>query len=400
VASGRRRLGAFLNDPLQGALAVLDATPAPRGQELPAARALRDWCARQWPGITWSVEPYSRDGANLVATHGPGPLLYSHLDVSLDDTVSEPITGRSDDPGPLTVTGSAVEGFGLGVARGPAAAALVGFADATRGTLLLAGSGTHRRGGRAAGVEHYLDNHPAPVEAVVAKCGPPTLLWAEPGAAYVQIRLDGSFGAALEPDSADPSGGVATHAGALLGALAGWRRVFLARPVPGGQAGRQMAVGAVHAGSSHKPDLLPARLVVDLYVVTAPGDDHAALGVEAEQHLAAALRSTVLARCRVQVVVESVHDAAATAPDAPIVQAAKQVWAAEFGAAPGPITGWTGSTDGVVLRAHGIDTVRLGPQAARSSTDPRRDILELDQLRSFSRVYARLVGGHSSYITR
>ena len=320
--------------------------------------------------------------------------------MSLDTDLLVPITGRGDSPGPLTTDGTTVEGFGLGVARGPAAAALVAFAAADHGTLLLAGSGTHRRRGRAAGVEHFLDTHPLPSAAVVAKCGPPTLLWDEPGAAYLQVRVRGSFGAALAPDSAHPPGGVAANAGVLLEAIADWRTAFLARPLPGGQAGRQLGVGALRAGSPDKPDLLPAQLVVDLYAVTAPGDDHRALADDLRSHLAGAQPGTRLDGCAVEVVVESLHPAAGTAPDAPVVLAAAQAWSAEFGRPPPPIAGWTGSTDGVVLRRRGIDTVRLGPQPTRSADDPRRDILDLGRLRRFSRIYARLLDDPASYITR
>ena len=81
---------------------------------------------------------------------------------------------------------------------------------------------------------------------------------------------------------------------------------------------------------------------------------------------------------------DPVHDAAITDPDAAVVRAGVAAWTREFGA-PSEITGWTGSTDGVVLRAHGIDTVRLGPQP----TGP--DVLRLDQLAGFVHVYREIL---------
>lgn len=398
MASGVGRLGPFLIPThvdvpaLLEVLEVLDATPAPRGRERAAATALRDWCAGRWPELGWTVQPYGSEGANLIADCGPGPLLYSHLDTSLagvDDDGA--VSGRTDPPGRLAVAGNRVEGFGLGVARGPAAAALVGFVAARRGQLLLAGSGTHRRGGDAEGVRAYLARGAAPTAAIVAKGGPASILWEEPGAAYVQVRLTGRYGAALAPESATPTGGVAAHAGVLLAALATWRAEYLRRRAPVGQVGPQAGVGSVRAGVPDKPDLLPASLVVDLYVVSVPGEDVEELGREIESTVREHLTATALAPAEVAVSVEPIHAAAATPADAAIVTAARSAWAAEFGAPPPPVAGWTGSTDGVVFRAHGIDTVRLGPGATRSADDPRRDVLDLDRLAAFSRVYAALL---------
>jgi acetylornithine deacetylase/succinyl-diaminopimelate desuccinylase-like protein len=390
VAAGVRRLGTLLT--LPDVLRVLSATPAPRGRELAAATALRDWCAARWPDIAWAVEPYSDSGANLVASCGAGPLLYSHLDTSLDgEPADAAVTGRSDDPGPVRELPGAIEGFGLGVARGPAAAALLAFVAARRGTLLLAGSGTHRRGGRADGVLAYLKRHSAPSAAVVAKCGPVGVLWQEPGAGYLQVRVAGRYGAALAPSSALPSGGVAAHAGVLLDALARWRADHLAAAVPSGQVGAEAGVGALRAGRADKPDLLPAELVADLYLVTLPGMSLGAVADELTARLRRDLTGTPLGECELTVIAEPVHTAEATPPSAPIVRAACAAWTAEFGADPPAITGWTGSTDGVVFRAHGIDTVRLGPQSSRSPADPRRDVLQLADLEAFTRIYAALL---------
>jgi acetylornithine deacetylase/succinyl-diaminopimelate desuccinylase-like protein len=101
----------------------------------------------------------------------------------------------------------------------------------------------------------------------------------------------------------------------------------------------------------------------------------------------------VLRDCAVGVEAEPVAQAAATAADAPVVTAARAAWRDEFGAQPPPVTGWTGSTDGVVLRARGVDTVRLGPQARPAAGDPRRDELSLTRLAAYARVYRRLLTG-------
>ncbi|MEO6886257.1 MAG: hypothetical protein ABI232_08245 [Jatrophihabitantaceae bacterium] len=375
-------------------LRVLDATAAPRGQEFGAAVALREWCASRWPDVDWTVQRYGDGGASLIAFFGAGPLLYSHLDTSLDGLPGDvAVTGRVDPAGPLRVLdGSRVEGFGLGVARGPAAAALLAFVTARRGSLLLAGSGTHRRGSNAAGVLRYLQSRTVlPTAAVVAKCGPPTVLWSEPGAVYLQVRVCGSYGAVLTYDSAVPAGGVIAHAGVVLAAIEQWRVSYLAARPGIGQLGVAAGIGAIGAGLPGKADLFPAALELDLYVVTLPGEDVTGLADDLTARVRAVCAGTPLDRCAVTVTAEPIHGATVTDPDAPIVRAATSAWSAEFGSPPSSITGWTGSTDGVVLRAAGIDTVRLGPQSVRSDVDPRRDVLELTDLAAYARIYAELL---------
>ncbi|KQW10784.1 hypothetical protein ASD08_37350 [Streptomyces sp. Root369] len=374
-------------------LSLLDTTPAPRGQERTAAHRLRTWCARRWPQVEWQVLEHGPAGGSLVAEHGAGPLLYSHLDTSLDDggPHNQLVTGNDALIAPLAVDGDVVTGFGLGVARGPVAAALVAFAEAGAGRLLLAGSGTHRRSGGITGVEAYADACPLPSSAIVAKCGPPTLLWHEPGALYLTVRVTGRSGAAMMPESATPPGGVVASAGIVLDELARWRTAYLAADPRAGQTGRACGIGAISGGWPDKPDLLPARLRIDLYVVTGDPVEPKVLADELADRLRARCAGSVLRDCEVEVEAEPVATAAATPADAPVVTAARAAWLDEFGAQPPPITGWTGSTDGVVLRARGVETVRLGPQAKPAADDPRRDALSLEQLTAYARVYRRLM---------
>ncbi|NKZ03237.1 M20/M25/M40 family metallo-hydrolase [Actinomadura latina] len=411
MAPGGRRLGTLLSAPSADAgeeivrvLRFLDGVPAPYGHESAAAVYLASWCTARWPWIEWTVQRYGPNGANLCAGDPAGVLLYSHLDTSLsgDPDEDRAITGRADAPAPLTVTSSQVEGFGLGVARAPAAAALIAFVSAaSRGApagLLLAGSGTHRstldgsvRGARSTGLDHYLEDAPPPSAAVVAKCGPPTLLWEEPGALYLRVRVRGRHGAVLARESATPPGGVIAHAGQVVEAVERWRAAYVgSTTAPGTQVGPAAGIGSLTAGRPDKPDLLPGLLEAGIYVVTVPGAAPHAIAAALRQEVEAACTDGPLAGCAIEVDVDEVHPAAATPPDAPIVRTARSAWREEFGADPPPITGWTGSTDGVVLRAHGIDTVRLGPASTMSPADPRRDALDLASLAAYSRLYARL----------
>lgn len=376
---------------------MLDRTPAPRGREVLAATGLAAWCSDRWPTIEWQVQPYGAEGANLVAYCGPGPLLYSHLDTSLDgDGRAEPlVTGREDPCGPLTVVDGVAEGFCLGVARAPVAAAVAAFAAAGRGTLLIAGSGTHRRGGHGEGVRAFLASTlpgAAAVEsAIVAKGGPPALFTAEPGAAFLRVRITGAPGVAMLPATAKPTGGVVRHAGLVLDAIEAWRQRYLASRAPFGLVGAQAGVGAIRSGWSDKPDLLPAELVCDLYVITVPGEQSSRLATELTATLHAELAGTPLEGCSAHVEVEWLHDSQATDDRAPIVRAAEHAWDHVFDTPPQEIIGWTGSTDGVVLREFGIDTVRVGPQTERSPADPRRDRVDLALLARYQELYELLL---------
>lgn len=377
MAPGGRRLGTLLTvrSDLLDVLQVLDSTPAPRGRELAAALVLRDRCARRWPAIDWQVQRIGAHGANLVASHGAGPLLYSHLD-----------TSREDGPRGLTFDESTVTGFGLAVARGPAASAIVAFANARSGSLLLASSGTHRRGGRPAGVEAWLAENPLPPSAIVAKCGPPGVLWSEPGAAYLTVRVTGSPGVVMLPDSAVPAHGLPANLGPVLDAASTWCADYARTQHRADQIGTAAGIGAVHGGLPDKPDLFPDTVELGLYVVTVPGADVAELA----SRLAGTVAAAVPSGCTSTVDHEVVHAAGITDPGSRAVQAAQAAWARAFGAGE-RITGWAGSTDGVVLRGQGVPTVRLGPQPAVDLNDPSRDVLRLDQLDAFVDVYRELL---------
>jgi acetylornithine deacetylase/succinyl-diaminopimelate desuccinylase-like protein len=356
-------------------LQVLDSTPAPRGRELAAALVLRDRCAEKWPAIDWQVQRIGAHAANLIASHGPGPVLYSHLD-----------TSRDDGPHGLAVDASTVCGFGLAVARGPAAAAVVAFAAAGAGSLLLASAGTHRRGGRADGVHVWLEANPSPPAAIVAKCGPPGVLWSEPGAAYLTVTVTGEPGVVMLPDSAVPAHGLPARLAPVLDTIAAWCIEYAAAQRPIDQVGAAAGIGAVQAGLADKPDLFPGSVEIGLYLVTVPGADVATLAGQLADRVSAVLPPG----CSATVGADVVHAAACTDAGSWPVQAAQAAWTRAFGA-PAPITGWTGSTDGVVFRGRGVPTVRLGPQPAVAPHDARCDVLQLDQLEGFVSVYRELL---------
>ncbi len=420
-AALRRAVAAAVHETdLLDALTALCAQPSPHGREGAAARALADWAIARHPHLRWRVEPLHRtpaapDSANLLATSvlgdAPELLVYSHLDTSLtgEDDFDAPITGSTGPPPALRLPTAAepvVSGFGLGVARAAAAAALVGIAATARVcrsagrphrlTLLLAAAGTHRHEPAGSGVVHHLDHHPAPDAAIVAKSGPPTVLVAEPGAMFLRIRLTSRFHPVLSRRSAVPPGGLIAHAGVVIDALETFRRAHLAsRADRTDQVGAELGIGAVRAGHPDKPDLLPGVLEFDGYLVTVPGDDPALITETLRATLTDALRHTPLRDCGLTVTGRAVHPAAATPVDAPICRHAHAAWQATHGQPPPQVRGWTGSTDGVVLRGRGVPTVRLGPPPlAPDPTDPRRDSYAVADLLRFARLYADIALRH------
>jgi hypothetical protein len=390
-------------------LAVLAGTASPHGGERPLASSFAAWAAERWPGVDWAVRPLDETSASVLATTGEGPadlVIYSHLDTSLTGSpaTDAAITGR-DDPLPefrFDPASGTVSGFGLGVAKAPAAAAIVGFVRAAsrlperaRVHLLLAARGTHRTdwaSDHVTGVTEYLSAFGPPGAAVVAKGGPPGVLRQEPAALYLRIRLEGGWGPLMTPGGLRPPGGPLAQASGLLSAIDAWGSVLLTdatsqalRADPSRQDGAAFGLGAIRAGEPGKSDLAPARLEVFAYVVL-PGP--ITPGATADS-LSSFLRDR-FEGMTLQVEERLLGNAPGTPADAPVVRAATEAWAAELGTEPEPITGWTGSTDGVVFRAAGVATARLGPRPF-PGPDPRVDSFDLTQLSRYAAVYERLI---------
>ncbi|MFN8172216.1 MAG: hypothetical protein U0R65_10155 [Candidatus Nanopelagicales bacterium] len=402
-------------------VAMLASVPSPRGAERALAEAVVDFASERWPAARWRVQDVDGPAcAQVVADvgEGGGLLLYSHLDTSLtgDASFDVPITGA---PPPVAgaridLTSRTISGFGLGVAKAPAAAALVAFGLASERRagqvgagplgLLLAARGTHRapigemaepaRAPARTGLERYLADAPVPAAAVVAKGGPAGVLHDEPGAAYVRVTVRSGWGAVMARQAVRPPGGVLAQLGSIVTAVVdvgdSVARI-LADRAPGGQAGACFGIGAVRSGQAAKADLVPGIAEVVGYLV-APGT----IDVDRVTSVFdAALREALagLPGMELDVRVSLVHDGGSTPADAAVVRSAIDAWTRESREhavldAPVPTSGWTGSTDGVVLRAHGVPTARLGPSRTRSADGV--DVVDLDELVAFTRVYEEI----------
>jgi acetylornithine deacetylase/succinyl-diaminopimelate desuccinylase-like protein len=392
------------------ALAVLLGHASPHGRERPLADALARWGRETYRGIDWIVDPLEGSSANVVARSVAGSAsreltLYCHLDTSLtgEMSVDRDITADTGDPPgfqlePIT---RSLRGFGVGVAKAPAAAAIVAFTSASaalreraighRLTLLLAACGTHRAAPDGArrtfgeGVRHALAKGWRPDAVLNTKAGPPGVLYEEPAAAYLEVRLRRAWTAALARRDAAPDGGLLRQTGAVVDAIEAWRTRYLGTHPATGQLAPEIAIGALRGGSTEKPDLLPGLLRISVYAVLLPEDDVD----EAARDLARALAPTVEALPGSPTVSVDVYAAAPGGrcdPTSEVVRLTTAAAARHLGDVP-PIARWSGATDGAIFLAAGIPTARCGPQVSRDDRDPRVEVVSLDQTLAAARAY-------------
>lgn len=386
-------------------LELMASVASPWGAERELADAIVSWGRARPDRVVWRCDRFDTERANAIATAGSGSdelLIYSHLDTSLtgDSASDELITGRLDPVGPLRVDGSTFVGPGLGVAKGPATAATIGYLAAAaalddhevshRTSLLLAAGGTHHvaqafgnrpSGHFASGVRHALQGGLKPRAVVVAKSGPDDVLFEEPGSAYIDLELRARWTPAFTRSEHEP--GLVTRVGEVLRAIERWRHTYVGRGAAStDRIAREAAVGAISGGAPTKLDLLPAVVRIGIYVVLGHDDDAHVIAGEIRAAAADAVAGSAI---EVIAGVAAWEPAGRTDPTSRIVTAAMAATARSAS-----ITGWRGSTDGTAFRAAGIDTVRWGPQIKSDPNDARCDRVDLDVLIHAARVYAEL----------
>jgi acetylornithine deacetylase/succinyl-diaminopimelate desuccinylase-like protein len=148
-------------------------------------------------------------------------------------------------------------------------------------------------------------------------------------------------------------------------------------------------VGALQAGLPYKPDLIGGLLELYVYVVLGLGDEPQALATEIEAAVAASLGDDGRPNLSVRAVLIDATASQRTNPAAPIVRTAAAAYRAVCGVPAARPRGWTGSTDGVVLRGAGIDTVRLGPKPI--SRGVGMETLSLEDLGTSMAIYTEII---------
>lgn len=377
---------------------LLAGVPSPFGAEAELADVLVRWGSARWPELHWSLDRFDETRANVLVEAGTADRrdafgFYAHLDTTLtgDVTVDAAITGDASPVPPCRRDGGDLVGLGLSVAKAPAAAALVALATAARRLisavgdegfrlqLLLTSGGTHRLPPGAtsfgAGARRALDSGFRPAALLNVKGGAPAPLAAEPGAAYLGIRVEGRWEPALFRGA---SPGVVGALGPLVEAVESWRTEFVADG-----DGTEVALGAVRVGDLAKPDLMPGAITARAFVVLSAVDVPARLADDLQARIARAVGPDFV----VTVTVDAWDRAGATPPDHRLVELVGDEWCRRFGEPP-EVTNWRGSTDGVTFRAAGIPTVRVGPVIGRDEGDLRLDRVRLDDLAAFADLYA------------
>jgi acetylornithine deacetylase/succinyl-diaminopimelate desuccinylase-like protein len=169
-----------------------------------------------------------------------------------------------------------------------------------------------------------------------------------------------------------------------------WREQFIRRPTPeGSQIGREAGVGALQAGLPYKPDLISGLLQCFVYLVLGPGDNPQGLAGELAAAVAASLHDGGRQNLSVRATLIDSTPSQRTDPSAPVVGIAADAYRAVCGApAPRPV-GWTGSTDGLILRQAGVDTVRFGP--APLSSGAGQEALSLEDLATSTAIYTEII---------
>jgi hypothetical protein len=403
---------------LRDTIALLCSRASPSGGERALAEDVAARGRREHPDLEWRVDALDASSANLVALSRAGDApeltLYGHLDTSLtgDATRDAAVTGETSARPALVIEGDAVRGFGVGVAKGPSAAALVAFHAAAsaldeaevphRLTLLLAARGTHRAAPAAdvqrfgAGVERALAGGWRPAAVLNVKGGPPGPLFGEPACAYLRVRLRRPWSAALARRQAAPDGGLARHVGAIVDAIEAWRERYIAAHPADGELGVEIAIGAIASGSPEKPDLLPGVLDVYVYAVLPVDADPDGVARSLAADVGVAVAALPGPRPSLEVTTYAWAPGGATDPRGPFASLAAAAWSRHTGASA-PARAWTGATDGAILLARGIPTVRMGVSVARDEADPRVEIVSFRELVAAARAYAdvavRFFGG-------
>ncbi|MGH9091633.1 MAG: hypothetical protein ACRDZR_09695, partial [Acidimicrobiales bacterium] len=174
-----------------------------------------------------------------------------------------------------------------------------------------------------------------------------------------------------------------------------WRRAFVGRPVPPGcQVGREAGVGALSVGLPYKPDLVGGLLQLHAYAVLGPGDDPFSVPPALARVVTRALADRGLPGLEVTAGLADGTAWARTSPGSPVVVAARGAYEAVQGAPPPPVSGWTGSTDGVLWRHAGVGTARMGPTPVATAVGV--ESLSLGDLVRWSATYAETVARHAA----
>jgi acetylornithine deacetylase/succinyl-diaminopimelate desuccinylase-like protein len=364
---------------------------SPSGEEL----ELATWCCSTLAdlGVSAVVQPIDHGQANAYATlpgsgGGRSLLLYAPIDTVGAGNAAEDLPWMGDVMADHLSAGAVRDGqmvVGLGASnpKGHAACVLAAFEAIARSGVKLSGDvvvafgaggmptgprpvlGSHEIGhgrGCEALLEHFDNVGARPDAAVIAKPGW-NVSYEEVGFIWFEMRVGGSHSYVGSRHRIEFRSAIADAALAIT-ALEAWFVDYSKRHTSGTVA-PQGVVGAIESGWWRMPAFTGAlcRFMVDLRL--SPRTPAAVAIAEFNEALDAirAAHPGIDIAAEAQMVFEGVE----TSPDHAIVTTAVDAWESVVGARHQFITGNSGSTDAVILRAHGIPTVRMG--MAKVDTD-------------------------------
>lgn len=353
-----------------GLVAELIETPSPTGGEQAVAELLAG--RFRAAGLPAAVQPVGAESANVVVGAEPDGrprlLLYGQLDTTFtgDPDEDRPLLAGRADPEfrPVAVrSGDWMLGLGAENPKGYLAAGVLAL-------LALAAAGSPRNlqlvgGFCAAGMPALPLGFGRGVRALLAEAAPVTAAivpkpgfaasWEEVGIAVYRLTVQGTVGY-TGIRGYEPEENTVAQAARVVRALERWFADYsdrFATPYcrPRG------AVVAFRGGDPARPAFWPETCTIDVDLRLPPGVPVERVDQELRQEVV-----RIVAHLGVAVSVERLWamPGGATDPQTPVVRSAVAAWEDLTHRTHEPRTATSGYTDAAVLRAAGVDTVRVG----------------------------------------
>ncbi len=354
--------------------------PSPTGEELPLARLLADelraiGCAAD----VQAIDDRQGNAVGRLAGTGDGVelLLYAPLDTAFSGNRDEDEPWLGAEPRPdLSLPARIADGkvIGLG-AENPKSyiACILEVVDVLAaagvqlpGTLVagFAGGGMPSSGrpglrtniGHGVGCAWMLEHGVRPDYAVIVKPGY-AVSWEEVGLSWHTISIRGALNYAGIRHRV-PYRNPIVAAARVIDALERWFPEYTARHTDGLVA-PQGSIGAIRGGGALLSAYVPptCELSVDIRVSprSSPAEVRAELDALLDEVRAANPDFEITSEMTVAI------DGTSTPEGSWIVRSLIRAWEAQEGKAHEPARGTSGATDAAILRAHGIETARIGP---------------------------------------
>ncbi|HET9456878.1 MAG TPA: M20/M25/M40 family metallo-hydrolase [Candidatus Limnocylindrales bacterium] len=354
--------------------------PSPTGEELPLARLLAD----ELTSIGCATEVQEIDGqqGNAVGRlkgggNGVDLLLYAPIDTAFSGNPDEdaPWLGRQPRPDlslPARIDDGKVIGLG---AENPKSyiACILEVVDVLAasgaelpGTLVagFAGGGMPTSGrpglrpniGHGVGCAHMIEHGVRPDYAIIVKPGY-AVSWEEVGLTWHTIEIRGALNYAGIRHRVPYRNPIVASA-RVIDALERWFPDYTARHTDGLVA-PQGSIDAIRAGGPDLSAYVPpvCELFVDIRVSprSSPAEVRAELGTILDEIRRDLPDFEITSEMTIAI------EGTSTPETSWIVRSLIRAWEAQEGRAHEPARGASGATDAAILRAHGIETARIGP---------------------------------------